>query len=122
MQRYEPEDIPAALDRLIETRLDLEEAHTRLQEYQRTTKPPEPPPHFNDVETLKSYTSRRLVYEDQLGNLEAVEEASRGRYEQAVEEVRRFLPDGSGVSRTYKRNPYVIELHDGEITIGAPRS
>jgi hypothetical protein len=93
-QQYPAQEIPGALDRLIEAWHDHEEASRELEEHKRTNQKPPVPSDPLDVDTLQDYHRRRMEHEAGLEEPTRKLDTARKNYEKLQDEVRRFLPQG----------------------------
>jgi len=121
--RYSAEDIPGALDRLIEAWLGLSPARRELEQYKLRNSPPQRHVDFN-VEGLQDYHRRRLEYEAGLEDAKIKVETARQKYESAQEEVQTFLPESSRLLYEYqgerpdiKGERYIIQYRGSRFTV-----
>jgi secreted Zn-dependent insulinase-like peptidase len=122
-ERYSAEDIPHALDRLIEAWLDRSPATAQLEQYKRTKSPPQRYVDFT-VERLQEYHRQKMEYEARLEEAESEAEAARVKYEEAQAVVRTFLPENSRLFYAYqgersdiKDSRYIIQYRGRRFTV-----
>jgi hypothetical protein len=100
-QQYPADGIPGGLDRLIETWRDHGEAAKQLEDYRRGNPPPQAPRDL-DLDTLQDYHRRRMRYVAGLEQANLKLETSLRGYEDAQDDVRRFLPAGCRLLYEYQ--------------------
>jgi hypothetical protein len=99
--QYSAEDIPDALDRLIEACRDHGEATNQLEDYRRTNPQPQAPPDL-DLATLQDYDRSRTRYEAGLNQANLKLQRSLSEYTDAQHDVQRFLPEGRRLLYEYQ--------------------
>jgi hypothetical protein len=100
-QQYSAEDIPDALDRLIEAWRDEGEARNQLADYRRANPQPQAPPDL-DLGTLQEYHRSRMRYVVGLNQANLRLETALSDYAAARDDVQRFLPEGHRLLYEYQ--------------------
>jgi hypothetical protein len=90
-ERYSAEDIPRALDQLLEAWRDQGEARNQLEAYRSVNPKPHAPADL-DLDTLQDYHRRRMRYEAGLEQASLKLETSLRDYTETQDDVRGFLP------------------------------
>ena len=117
-------DVMGELNRIIESKREVEKARGRLEEYKRTVGEPQASQRFDDVSELLSYIERKNDYERGLNAAEDTLEEAEEAYKQTAAKVQEFLPAGSeirydyqGKRKRFRNKKYVIHNQRDEVTV-----